>query len=214
MRQSQIERRCKREIGQERQQADQLQEIIPAIDQPDQDHPPEKAGDDVQRGERHRLRGAAEQAADIGLGQKAAVDHDLDDEQDSQHADLQDDLAEAGQPRRTFDAVTRAKTLALDLRFIEAATQHEQFIAADRGFGPEIAHCFRRGLLNGREALFETEGGQAFVVGVNVVEIDAVRILLVRLDSLDDLMFDIIQGLRIAGRPVLRAAFAAALGEP
>ena len=68
--------------------------------------------------------------------------------------------------------------------------------------------------MNGREALFETEGGQAFVVGVNVVEIDAVRILLVRLNSLDDLMFNIIQGLRIAGRAVLRAAFAAALGEP
>src|SRR5580658_9609590 len=169
VREGQIEDRCKSEIGQERQQADQLQEIVSAIDKPYQHHSPEEAGDDVQRGESHRLRGAAKQAAEVCLCEKASVDHHLDDEQDGQHADLEDDLAGACQACRTLDAVTRAKTLALDLRFIEAATQHKQLIAAYGGFSPKIAHRFRRGLLNGRKAFLETEGGQAFIVGVDVI---------------------------------------------
>jgi hypothetical protein len=43
----QVECCRKREVGQERQQADQLQKIVAAIDQPDQHHSPEKAGEDI-----------------------------------------------------------------------------------------------------------------------------------------------------------------------
>ena len=81
-------------------------------------------------------------------------------------------------------------------------------------FSPKIAHRFRRGLLNGRKAFLETEGGQAFIVGVDVIEIDDVGILLVRLNSFDDLMFNIIQRLGVAGRPVLRATFGSKRAEP
>src|ERR1700733_12463016 len=49
---------------------------------------------------------------------------------------------------------------------------------------------------------------------MQVIEIDAVGILLVRLDPLDDSVLDIVQGLRIAGGAVLRAALAALDGEP
>jgi hypothetical protein len=141
------------------------------------------------------LRRAAEQAADIGLGEKTSVDHHLDDEQDREHADLQDDLAGARQASRTLDAVTRAEALAFDFRFIETAAQYEQLIAPHGGLGAKIADRFGRGLLNGCKALFEAERSQAFVIGVEVVDIDAVRILLVRFNSFDNLMFDIIQGL-------------------
>ena len=110
--------------------------------------------------------------------------------------------------------MTLAKPLALDLVFIEAAAQHEQFIAADGGLGAEIADRFRRGLLDGRKPLLEGERGEALVVGVQVIEIDGVGILLVRLDPLDDLVLDIVGGLRIAGGAVLRAALAAIGREP
>ena len=49
---------------------------------------------------------------------------------------------------------------------------------------------------------------------MQVIEIDAVGILLVRLDLLDDLVLDIVQGLRIAGGAVLCAGLAALHGEP
>ena len=131
-----------------------------------------------------------------------------------EHADLQDDLAGARQPRRPLDAVALAKPLALDLVFIQAPPQHEQLITPDGGLGAEIADRLGCGLLDGGKALLEGKRGEAFVIGMQVIEIDAVGILLVRLDLLDDLVLDIVQGLRIAGGPVLRAALAALDREP
>ena len=95
--------------------------------------------------------------AEIGLGEEAAVDHHFQDEQDGQHADLQDHLAEARQPRRPLDAVTLAKPLALDLVFVQASPQHEQLIAADGGLGAEIADRLGRRLLDGGKALLEAK---------------------------------------------------------
>ena len=197
MRQRQIERDRKGEIGQERQDANQLQKIVSAIDEPDQHQAPEKAGNDVERGESHRLHRAAQQAAEIGLGEKASVDHDFDDEQDRQNAGLQNDLAGTCQPRRALDAMVLAKLLALDLGFVEPATQDEKLVAADGGFGAKIADRLRRGLLDGRKALLETERVHPLVIGVELVEIDDIGILLVRLDALDDLVFDVVQRLRV-----------------
>ena len=101
-----------------------------------------------------------------------------------------------------------AKLFALDLRFVEAAAQHEQLIAADGGFGAKIADSFRRSLLDGRKAFLEAERVHPLVIGVKLVEIDDVRILFVGLDALDDLVFDIVHRLRVRRRPIFRAALA------
>ncbi len=213
MRQREIERHRKGDVGEKRQKADKLQHIVPAVDQPDQHQAPEEAGDDVQRGEGDGLRRTAEQAADIGLGEKAAVDHHLDDEQDGEDADLEDHLTGAAQARRPFDAVALAKAFALELGFVEAAAQREQLVAAHGGLGPEIAHRLGGGLLDDGKPLFEAQRRHALVIGVQVIEVKGVRILLVGFDALDDLMLDIVQRLRLGCRPVLRAALLSLGGE-
>ena len=158
---------------------------------------------------RHRLHRAAQQAAEIGLGEETSVDHDFDDEQDRENAGLQNDLARACQPRRPLDAVVLAKLLALDLGFVEAAAQHEKLVAADGGFRAKIADRLRRGLLDGGKALLEAECVQPLVIGVKLVEIDDIGILLVSLDALDDLVFDVVESLRVGGRPIFRPALVA-----
>ena len=80
---------------------------------------------------------------------------------------------------------------------LRRAPQHEKLVAADGGLGAKIADRLGRGLLDGGKALLETKRVQALVIGVELVEIDDIGILLVRLDALDDLVFDIVQGLGV-----------------
>src|SRR5436189_3725099 len=106
-------------------------------------------------------------------------------------------------PGRALDPVTAAKALALDFGFIQAAAKCKQFVAADGGLGAEIPDRLRGRLLNDRKALLEAQRSDAIVVGVQVVEIDRMRILLVGLDALDNLVLDIVEGLRVARGAVL-----------
>ena len=70
---------------------------------------------------------------------------------DGQHADLPDDLADQRRPPDA-EAVTLAKPLALDFVFIQTSPQREQFVAADRSLGAEIADRLGRRLLVGKSA--------------------------------------------------------------
>jgi hypothetical protein len=210
----QVERDREGEISQKRHDANQLQKVVAAVDQPDQHQTPEEACNDVERGKRHRLHRAAKQAAKVGLGEEAAVDHDLDDEQDRKNAGLQDHLAGTCQPRRALDAVVLAKQFALDLGLVEAAAQDEEFVAADGGFGAKVANRFRCGLLDGGKALLEGECVHPLVIGVKMFEIDDVRILFVGLDALDHLVLDVVHGLGVGRGAAFRAAFAAECGQP
>jgi hypothetical protein len=164
-----------------------------AVDQADEHQTPEKTGDDVQRGKGHGLRGATEQTAHIGLCEKAAVDHHLDNEQDGEDSDLEDDLSGTGQARGSHDTVMLAKTFAFELRLVETTPQREQLVAADGGLSTEIAHRFGCSLLDGGETLLEAQRRHAFIIGVQVIQVERVRVLLVRFDAFDDLMFDVVQ---------------------
>ena len=153
-------------------------------------------------------------AADIGFREESSVDGDFDDEKDGKNPDLENDFTEARKSCRPFDAMTGTKSFALHFGLVEAATQPEQLIAADGGLRSKIPNRLGSSLLNGREALFEAQGRNAIVVGVNVVEVNRVRCLLMRLDPFNNLMLNVVQGLGICGRAVLRTAFLASSDKP
>ena len=74
------------------EQRDEAEEILGAtsVDETYRHQTAEEAYEDIEGRKADGLDGTAEKAADVGLSQKAAVDHDLKHKEDSQNADLHD----------------------------------------------------------------------------------------------------------------------------
>ena len=92
-----------------------------------------------------------------------------------------------------FQTVPALKFIVLDFEIPKMPTQAVQFVATLRCFGAELAHGGRRSLSDGCESAFEIEAAQPFPKRAQLIKQRSVRGIVLRLDSLDDAAFNVIE---------------------